>query len=91
MPLKREKQENAPRASEEEFISEIREPKRADEVPQGEMGQALSIANKIAEIFLTVPDDEIVWRCVGTDSKSHKKQIWALRLYHRVATLSSHP
>ena len=59
MPLKREKRENAPRASEEEFISEIREPKRTDEVAPGEMEQALYIANKIAEIFLTVPDDEM--------------------------------
>ena len=53
MALKRDKQENAPRAS------EISEHKRADEMAQGEMEQALSIANKIAEIFLTVPDSEM--------------------------------
>jgi GAF domain-containing protein len=59
MPLKREKQENTPRAREEEFISEIREQKRAEEMAQGEIEQALYITNKIAEIFLTVPDDEM--------------------------------
>jgi len=53
MALKSEKQEKAPRAS------EISEQKRADEMAQGEIEQALSIANKIAEIFLTVPDDEV--------------------------------
>jgi GAF domain-containing protein len=74
MPLKREKHEKAQRASEEEYISEISERKRAEEVTPGEREQALYIANKIAEIFLTVPDEEMYGDVLELVLKSTKSK-----------------
>ena len=53
MRIKSEKREKAPQAS------EISKPERTAEWGPGEIEQALYVANKIAEIFLTVPDDEM--------------------------------